>query len=249
MAFGYWRYKASSRERVLAQVGIIRDLSDSTPGDCVRVMNLAKRALALPETGGGSTIALLTTGSKFTSNEPQNLVQVTVPEIRLVIEGQRRAEQQKNELLATLQQRCLEAQVTNVSPIFQAVKRGVEYLQNIGSKNDPRYLYVQTDGEETENAQIKKALGQAPGTNSKLPVPIDNRGVRVIFCGGAETVGLTTGANNKSYYASKQRSPQRVDRLREVWLSLFTNPELVKFEPFCTSSGNENLTALNNLER
>jgi hypothetical protein len=246
MAFGYWRYKQSNQEMPVAQVGIIKDLSDSTPKDCSQVVALANRALALPETRGGSTIAFLTTGDKSTSYEPQQRVQLTVPEIRLVIEGQRRAEQQRNDLLAKLKEQCSETIVTKASPIFQAVKRGVEYLQTTGAKDDPRYLFVQTDGEETENAQIRAALDQKPGAKLRLPTPVNNRGVRIIFCGAAEIVGVANDVNNKPYETGeKRRSPQRADRLREVWSTLFTEPDRVSFEPFCTANGNENVTAMN----
>ena len=235
--FGYWRYVETSHEKSSAQVGILRDLSASTPNDCTRVVGLSKRALALSDIGSKSTITLMATGSQSTAYEPTMLAQVAVPEIRLVIEGQRRAEQQRTALLEDLTQRCRSTEATNASPIFQAVKRGVEHLRGIGSPTDPRYLFVQTDGEETINAQIKKALEKAPGSKSNLPGPIVNDGVRVVFCGAAETVGVVTGANNQSRSFSGDRSPQRADRLREVWAQLFTNPDLISFEPFCTSSG------------
>jgi hypothetical protein len=32
---------------------------------------------------------------------------------------------------------------------------------------------------------------------------------------------------------TRPRTPQSVDRLREVWAALFTQPTLVSFAPFC----------------
>ena len=239
VAFGYWRLKEADNAPPVAQVAIVRDLSDSTFNDCTPVTNLTKRALALEDVGGGSTITFLTTGDKATANEPQKREQLFVPDIRLVIEGKRRAEQQRTEILDRMKQRCEEAQMTTSSPIFQAVARGVEMLKGIGQRGAGRYLFVQTDGEELSNAQIVKALNESPGKPLKLPKPIDNEGVRVVFCGTAETrVDMSLGGR-----ARRPPSEQRAARRREVWSGLFTQPDLISFEPFCGEVGSEGQSA------
>jgi hypothetical protein len=50
----------------------------------------------------------------------------------------------------------------------------------------------------------------------------------------AETTGDTTKAGGKIGRMTKLRDPKRIDRLREVWALLFTHPEIVAFEPYCT---------------
>jgi hypothetical protein len=239
VAFGYWRLKEAEHAPPVAQVAIIRDLSDSTFNDCAPVVNLTKRALALEGVGGGSTITFLTTGDKTTANEPQKREQLFVPDIRLVIEGKRRAEQQRNEVIGTMKKRCEDAEVTKDSPIFQAVLRGVEHLEGLGQANASRYLFVQTDGEELVNAQIVKALNQPPGFKLKLPTPINNEGVRVIFCGAAETRVDMSAGGRKQLPPSEQRAARR----QEVWTGLFTQPSLVSFEPFCAEVGGEGRVA------
>ncbi len=238
-AFGYWRYKEADLAKPAAHVVIIRDLSDSIPDDCAPVVNLTKRALTLDGVGGSSTITLLGTGSKATANEPQKLEQLLVPDIKLVIEGKRRADQRRSELIDKMKGRCAETRTTKASPIFQAVKRGVEHLQGLGNGEAQRYLFVQTDGEEYANTQIMKALNQRPGTKLALPSPINNEGVRVVFCGIAETtVDMSAGG--------KLRPPaeDRAERRREVWGGLFVRPELVSFEPFCGEMGRNDVGSL-----
>jgi hypothetical protein len=237
MTFGYWRYRAAGQSQAAARFGFIRDPSDSVPKDCGRIVSLTERVLAMPETGEGSTIALFVLGDKATANEPQLLGEFQVPVIRRVIEGQRAAEREKQELLAAVRERCGAAEELQVSPIFQAIKRSIEHLKTVGTAGDSRYLFIQTDGEETENPQIKKALNQAVGTESKLPPPIQNKGLHVTFCGMAETVGEVVGSDKNVRRKSKQRDPGRADRLQEVWAKLFTNPELVSFEPYCSGGG------------
>lgn len=236
-AFGYWRHQVLSRARTGARIAIIRDVSDSKPANCNDVLTLTERALATSAAGSDATITLFVTGDEKTANEPRFLGEFEAPRIRRVMEGKQLAARQRGELLAHMRSRCEAAGVTQVSPIFQAVKRGVEHMQTVGSPEDLRIVFVETDGEETVEAHIKRALSQATGTSSKLPQPIRNEGVSVVFCGMAETVGVVPSTGPKKRSLSKQRSPQRADRLQEVWSGLFTNPSLVRFEPFCSSNG------------
>lgn len=233
-SFGYWRHLVAGKPHAVAQFGIIQDTSDSIPADCGRIAGLAERALGMSETGEGSTISLFTMGNKATANEPRLLGEFRVPVIRLVIEGQRASARERQELLSKIKARCGDASEIQVSPIFQAVKRGVEHLHTVGDSGDLRYLFVQTDGEETENLQIKRALNDEPGVAAKLPSPIQNSGVNVIFCGMAETIGEVAGNTNRVQQKSKQRDSMRADRIREIWAQLFTSPDLVRFEPYCS---------------
>jgi hypothetical protein len=232
--FGYWRYQVGARAHPVAQFGFIQDPSDSIQEDCGRMLGLTKRALTMDGTGAGSTITLFALGNSESANEPRLLAELEVPVIRRVIEGQRAATREKEALLANVENKCGGVKETNVSPIFQAVKRGVEHLQSVGSTHDQRYLFVQTDGEETENIKVKRALNLPPGAAAALPAPIPNKDVHVMFCGMAETIGETQTDTRKAQQKSRQRDERRSDRLREVWSRVFTNPELVTFEPYCS---------------
>src|SRR2546423_5582215 len=139
-AFGYWRYSVAGKRQTAAQFAFIQDPSDSIQTDCGRIVGIAERALAMPETKQGSTITLFALGNQATANEAQMLGEFQIPVIRRVIEGQRAAARERQGLLTNLQSRCAEVKQTRVSPIFQAAKRGVEYLQSIGSPDDPRFL-------------------------------------------------------------------------------------------------------------
>jgi hypothetical protein len=235
---GYWRYDVSKRPHPIAQIAIIRDQSDSITDDCSRVVGLSERSLERPDIDDGSTLSLFILGNDTTANEPRLLGKFNAPVIRRVIEGQRAAARQKEELLNSIKSRCSQVEQIKSSPIFQAAKRGTEYLRTLGGVSDTRYLLVQTDGEETVEPQIKKALNEEFGAKLSLPSPILNKDILITFCGMAETVGIATNSNSRSGRMSKARTSKRADRIREVWSHLFTNPELVKFEPYCVSESN-----------
>lgn len=232
-AFGYWRYNAARLARNVTHVVIVRDPSASTADGCGSVAGLADRALTTPDHARVSTITLLAIGDETTANEPRLLGEFRVPEVRRVIEGKRAAVRQREELFANLRARCEEARPTQISPVFLGAKRAVERLRGVGSEGDHKVLYLQTDGEETADPQIKRALSGASAAGLKLPSPIRNDGVTVVICGLAETTGQTTGAEGKLRRLTSPRDPRRADRMTEVWKALFTNPQLVSLEPYC----------------
>lgn len=233
-AFGYWRYQVGAQSRPVAHFEFIQDPSDSIATDCGRTVGLVERALAMPEVGDGSSLTLFALGDETTANEPRWLGQFELPVIRRVIEGQRASMRAKQDLLANVRNRCDEVKQTRRSPIFVGLKRGVEHLRSVGAPADLRYLFIQTDGEEFDNKLIVKALNEKPGMPLRLPSPIQNNAIHVTFCGMAETVGTVTDSDRKVHHKTKQRDDGRSDRLKEVWAKLFTNPELVKFEPYCS---------------
>ena len=232
-AFGYWRYNAARLARNVTHVVIVRDPSASTADGCGSVVGLADRALKTPGLARVATITLLAIGDEETAHEPRLLGEFRVPEVRRVIEGKRAAVRQREELFAGLRARCEEARQTQVSPVFLGTKRGVERLRSVGAEGDNKILYVQTDGEETADPQIKRALNGAPAGGLKLPGPIQNDGVSVVICGLAETTGQTTNVEGKLRRLTRPRDPRHADRMTAVWKSLFTNPELVSLEPYC----------------
>ena len=70
-------------------------------------------------------------------------------------------------------------------------------------------------------------------TKAVLPTGLDNEGVEVSFCGLAITAGRIVNPSGREILKSPLRDSGHDDRLRQVWRSLFTRPELVKFEPYC----------------
>ena len=94
--------------------------------------------------------------------------------------------------------------------------RSVEYMKGLGSPSDSLYLFVQTDGEETVNQQIKKALSEPTGAKFSLPSPIRNEGVHLVFSGMAETIGQIAPVNGKSHQLSRPGNPQRAERIQQV---------------------------------
>jgi len=215
------------------QVIIINDRSDSTPADCASLTSIFYNSMKLPGINRHSTIRVLLTGDEHTANEPYSLAEYKAPDTRYIIEGKRRTQLRKDGLIADLSSKCTQSPVTKVSPIYLAVKRAVEQLQSMrGTNESAQYLFVKTDGEETADMQIKLALNQPPGSQLHLPNPIDNGRVRVSFCGMAETIGKSPGTKPRGLFTAT-RNAQRIDRAREVWGALFSNPSNVTFEPYC----------------
>lgn len=189
--------------------------------------------MKLPGINRHSTIRVLLTGDDHTANEPYSLAEYKAPDTRYIIEGKRKTQLRQDGLIADLSSKCTQSPVTKVSPIYLAVKRAVEQLQGMrGANESAQYLFVKTDGEETADMQIKLALNQPPGSQLHLPTPIDNGRVRVSFCGMAETIGKSTGTKPRGLFTAT-RNAQRIDRAREVWGALFSNPSNVTFEPYC----------------
>jgi hypothetical protein len=54
-----------------------------------------------------------------------------------------------------------------------------------------------------------------------------------VFCGLAVTSGRLADPSGREIRKGSLRNQGREDRLRDVWLSLFSEPGLVKFEPYC----------------
>jgi hypothetical protein len=235
-AFGYWRYRAAKESGVTAHVGILRDPSGSRPDDCNHTVGLSERALALPGVTKVATISLLAVGDEASAFEPRMVGRLPVPATKTVIEGQRAAARQRQGLLPDIRGRCEEVKQTETSPIYNGLVRSVEYVKGLGSPSDSFYLFVQTDGEETVNQQIKKALSEPASAKLSLPPLIRNEGVHLVFCGMAETIGQTAPVNGKSRQLSRPRGPQRAERIQQVWSALFSDPSLVSFEPFCPQS-------------
>jgi hypothetical protein len=112
------------------------------------------------------------------------------------------------------------------------LKSGVEQLRGKGCDEKAECaVFVRSDLQENVEPQIKAALGGAVVT--KLPAPIDNRGVRISICGIAETRGRIDEGNGRSRQFTRNRDAERFDLIRQVWGRMFAEPRLVTFSSFC----------------
>src|SRR5205814_443250 len=94
-------------------------------------------------------------------------------------------------------------------------------------------LYVASDGEENGEASIKNRIDNIRDEKHRLPNQLDNDGIEIVFCGIAATAGHIVDPSGREIRKIPPRDPGREDRLRQTWLSLFTRPNLVRFEPYC----------------
>ena len=111
--------------------------------------------------------------------------------------------------------------------------RGVEMESLQLNLLDHICCIVERDLEENVETSIKRSFNQPSGGTRILPSPINNHGIDVVFCGIAVTAGHVVGPLGRENRRASLRNSGRDDRLRQIWLSLFTRPEAVRFQPYC----------------
>ncbi|MFL6214537.1 MAG: hypothetical protein ACJ74J_11675 [Blastocatellia bacterium] len=233
LAIGLWRAHVAGKSKS-AYFVIVRDLSDSVLSGCDCTAALVKRAFADPHAGNGSTVTVTGTGDASSAGEPKLVMSVPVPATRNALEDRDAAGKLREKVIGDIKAECEKLKQTKVSPIFIAIKRAVEHLRASGcGKETGCTVYVQSDLEETGDSQIKAALNRTGTDKPPLPEPINNDGIRIIFCGIAETSGEATSSDGRKRALTPVHNPQRADRIRAVWSALFTNPERLTFEPYC----------------
>lgn len=213
---------------------VVVDSSESFGSRCEDVQRITHQIAENAPASRGSDLAVLLTGDRSTANEPRLLGVVAIPFARRVIEGRRAVARQKEDLEAKVRDLCLESKTTNLSPLFMAAKRGLEHLRGSGCKGPSKCeMYFATDGEENVEARIKHAIEDDAAGFDSLPEPLENDGIDITVCGFSETRGTPVDGHGEKRL-TKPHDGRRVDRLRNVWSRLFTQPERVKFMPFCT---------------
>ena len=112
----------------------------------------------------------------------------------------------------------------NTSPIYLAVRRGVQYLRAQGCEPGTTicYLVVVSDGQETVEPAMVDALNGRAAPNNLKNLATNNESIRILFCGLSQTNAMTP-----------ERTSASSERLEAVWKSMFTAPDLVSFDPFC----------------
>jgi hypothetical protein len=243
-----WRVH-SMRDLEIPHDEIVEDFSASHDVGCESLQGLAEQALQSDNPASGSTITVLVLGDQSNADEPRRMATYSIPTIRKVLEGRNEIAQQRAAILADLRNKCLSLPRTMVSPIFLGVKQAIADLSAQGcSEKSHCRVFVDSDLEENVETSIKEALNRVRKTGSALPVPLDNEGIEVSFCGFAVTSGQIVDAPGRKILKTSPRDPGRDDRLQQVWRSLFTNPEAVSFEPYCSKPSDMGVVATSTLE-
>ena len=224
-AFVWWRVYAVQNQAPPAYTAIVRDVSASDTAGCSSVGAAAIRAGQRPGVTRGSKVALITTGDQENGYEGRLAGTFDVPFSTRVMEGRKAVERQQVRLGASIQHACEAAPKAEQSPIFAAVKTGIEHLRANGcGKVSLCSLIVITDGEENVDRTLRAALNGSKSSLEKLRGTVDNAGIAVRFCGLAQTrMARTT-----------QHTARSSKRISDVWIALFSTPGLVETEPYCT---------------
>lgn len=140
----------------------------------------------------------------------------TTPSGRL-LEGRRHDEATRKKLLAPLTDACAALPAAPTSPITELIAVALTYLpaRDCPGRGATCQLVVRTDGRESADRQVRRALGGGRGT---LEPRFDAGHVAVRFCGLAD--------------GRRGRGPSPL-HLRRVWRRLFLTPERVRFDAAC----------------
>jgi hypothetical protein len=237
VGFVSWRIVAMKTHEV-PHFEIVIDPSLSHPQSCESLLGLAQRALQSEAVSRDSTLTVLVLGDTATANEPWQLGRYSLPVTRRVLKGRTVNLRRQEELLSDIQHKCEAIHHTSISPIFLGIKEAVVDLRTRGCKESSRcQIFVDSDLEENVERSIKESLDRSRDTKLILPAPLDNQGIEVSFCGVAVTTPWTIDPSGKKTQRILSRDPDREDRLQQVWRSLFTQSELVRFEPYCPTPG------------
>jgi hypothetical protein len=233
VGFVGWRVHVHAN-RLTRHFVVVADPSQSHPESCESLLGLSEQALHADGVSQESSITVLALGDASTANEPWQLGRYSFPAANKVLEGKGANARRQDGLLADIRRKCETIRRTSISPIFLGVKQAVADLRAHGCNTTSHcQIFVDSDLEENAELSIKDALNRKHITKVALPTPLDNQGIGVSFCGLAVTGGRISNPSEKEIQRGLPRDQGREDRLRQVWRSLFTQPESVSFEPYC----------------
>ena len=220
-----WRARAGVARPHYA---VLVDRSQSSFVSCAGLEAATARILGSRDVQRGSSMTLLATGDRSTADEPRFVWSGAIPVNGRVFEGMTRRMDDRRRFIDGIAEQCRKISPASSSPIFLGVKRALEQLRSLGCGRDSRCgLYVLSDGLETADPLVRRAI--ASGARAAVvPLALPNAGVRILFCGVAETQAATTRAS-----VAGVRAPEHADRLRAVWGAIFSDAEVVTFQPFC----------------
>jgi hypothetical protein len=217
------------------QTAILGDRSESELRlePCNTVAGVVNAAIDAIGDSRKASLAVLLTGDAASADEPTLVSLPSVPRpSRRAIDGPASNASARAAYLGRVIDECQRAGVATHSPIYQGIARMIEHLRRQGGEHSRRLAWVQSDGEELSEPRIKAALrGRSPTPPANLP-RIDNRNIDIVFCGTAQTTGLTQH-KNRLMALTTPRSAERAERVRMVWSAVFTDAQRVHFEPFC----------------
>lgn len=232
VGFVAWRVHATRTEAV-PQYEIVEDSSRSHLSGCESLLGLAEQVLQHESSSPTSQLTILVTGDHATASEPRRVAKYTIPRTRKAIEGRGAGLRREQEVLADLHKKCQSLRSTDISPIFLAIKEALADLRAQGcNRSSGCKLYVDSDGEENVDKDIKQALNDGARARHSLPARADNTGIQVIFCG----LAATSGGPDSALPRTAARDSRRDDRLKLTWQSVFVMPDVVNLEPYCPTS-------------
>jgi hypothetical protein len=211
----------------------VYDPSLSFSGGCPAVVGAAEQLFHNPDVSGRSTLTVLALGDSRTAFEPRRLASYTIPTDQKIIEGRRAGLRRREGVLLDLWAQCRSVRPTLITPLYLGVRQAIADLRAKGCAASSQCgLWVATDLEENADRAIRERI-EGRGHGGPLPLPLENSGIEITFCGYAGTQGRVLGPSGRETGRSAVRGPHRDDRLQAVWRSLFARPELVTFEPYC----------------
>lgn len=214
---------------------VLGDASSSYTGGCAAMVASAEAVLRAAASAS-STLTVLVTGDGATANEPRELNTYSIPTSRRVIEGRHAKEQRQLAVLRDIAAKCSAIRPTSTSPVFMAVREGIAVLRARGCREGSHCeLRVSSDLEENVDPQIKAQLSSQHGPDVALRRTLNNAGIEVLFCGLAATGGGAKDPSRRAIGRPTHRDSNRGARLEQTWSQLFANPEIVRFEPFCSN--------------
>jgi len=238
VGFVAWRVNAG-RTLKINHAMLIHDPSLSHPDGCSAVIGLAERAFGTDALSSRSTLTMLAVGDESSAYQPKLVAKYAVPKNRKAIEGRSATITRRQQLLSDLRMKCESLRPTLISPISLGLKQGIAQLRALGCKdNFDCHLYINSDGEENADSSIRRALDGSRGKSQTLPAALDNKGIHVVFCGLAVRAGRIVDPSGREIRRTPPHDPGRDDRLRSTWTSLFAEPQLVSFEPYCPQPSN-----------
>lgn len=218
------------------QYDIVEDVSGSHGPACESLKGLVAQIFDSPGATSGSALSVILPGDRSTANEPRRIGTYPIPTIRRVAEGASELTRERENILAAVARQCKAVPQPTISPIFLAVEQAVADLRARGcDMRSHCRLIVDSDLQETVEISIRTRLNGPNKHAPPLPPPIDNAGINVGFCGYAVAVGRTVSRSGKKVGGVQPRSAEQEERLKQIWRELFTTPETVIFEPYCST--------------
>jgi hypothetical protein len=206
------------------QAAIVRDVSASPRNGCETVAALAAEVTRLGGLGSESILTLFTTGDRTNAYAAKLIKAFPIPFSKKVMEGQKAIGRRRAEFVDLVKSSCDSLPKTDVSPILAAVKDAVAQMRKTCGTNASCVIFVQTDGDETIDPNLRAALRGSASAMERVKDSIDNAGVKIAFCGFSQTQAILPKA-------ASRRAP--FERMEKVWTSVFTDASNVSATPYC----------------